>query len=108
MRRLIRRFSDWAQTLLTPAGHHHAVCLPPPGPLQALQIPQPRIAIAETVRAWYEPLDGTANKLVRPYLAAYEFEERASRRRLLGDDSWHATYYAASNPQGIRSQLGAA
>ncbi|WP_158708320.1 MULTISPECIES: hypothetical protein [unclassified Streptomyces] len=29
-----------------------------------------RPAIAPTVRAWYEPIDGSATRLVRPYLTA--------------------------------------
>jgi hypothetical protein len=107
MRRLIRKFSDWAQMLLAPAGHHRADCLPLPGPPQPPQ-PQPRTAIAETVRAWYEPIDGTANALVRPYLAAYEGAERAHLQRLCHNASWHATHEAAPDPQGIHDRLGAA
>jgi hypothetical protein len=108
MRRLIRKFTDWAQMLLAPAGHHRAVCLPLPGPPQALQIPQPRTAIAETVRAWYEPIDGTANALVRPYLVAYECDERAHLQRLRRDASWRATCDVTRDPQGIHPRLGAA
>ncbi|MET9759791.1 hypothetical protein ABZ016_12135 [Streptomyces sp. NPDC006372] len=28
-------------------------------------------AVASTVRVWYEPIDGSATPLVRPYLPAY-------------------------------------
>ncbi|WP_245936331.1 hypothetical protein [Streptomyces cahuitamycinicus] len=39
-------------------------------------------AIAPTVRAWYEPIDGSATPLVRPYLTAHEREEKARLQRL--------------------------
>ncbi|MFG3508160.1 hypothetical protein ACGF5F_21970 [Streptomyces sp. NPDC047821] len=38
-------------------------------------------APAWTVRGWYEPLDGDATALVRPYLRAYEREEAERARQ---------------------------
>lgn len=106
MRRLIRKLTTWAQVFLAPTGRHRADCLPLPSPPQVLQIP--RFRFAETVRAWYEPIDGTATALVRPYLATYECDERAHLQRLGLDALEHATYGVVPDPQGIHSQLGAA
>ncbi|NEA61149.1 hypothetical protein [Streptomyces sp. SID12488] len=106
MRRLIRKLADWAQ-ILAPAGRHRAVCLPLPGPPQTLQVPRPRNAIAETVRAWYQPIDGAATALVRPYLTAYECDERAHLQRRGLDALGHTTYGVVPDPQVIHGRLGA-
>lgn len=108
MRRLIKKLTAWAQAFLAPAGRHRAVCLPLPRPPQVLQIPRPRTSIAETVRAWHEPIDGTTTAIVRPYLATYECDEKAHLQRLGLDALGHATYDVAPDPQDIDSQLRAA
>ena len=108
MRRLIRKLTAWAQVFPAPAGRHRAACLPLPGPPKTLQVPRARTAIAETVRAWYEPIDGTTTALVRPYLAAYECDERAHFQQLRRDTLRHATYDVIPDSQGIYGRLGAA
>jgi hypothetical protein len=73
--------------------------------------PQPgpsRPTIAPTVRHWYEPLDGTATPLIRPYLTAYEREEKARLQRLRRDTLWCATYGIDLDTRDIHACLEAA
>ncbi|GAA2597713.1 hypothetical protein GCM10010304_51010 [Streptomyces roseoviolaceus] len=57
------------------------------------QVVRPTLPLpAPTVRAWYEPIDGSATPLVRPYLTAYEREEKARLQRLRRDTLWLAAY----------------
>lgn len=68
-------------TLRAPRGRHRATtaqkssrCGAPPRPPKR-PAPGPGVTgltLAPTVRRWYEPLDGAANLLVRPYVAVYE------------------------------------
>ncbi len=43
-------------------------------------------------RHWHEPIDGLSTPLVRPYLTAYEHDEKARIQRLRRDILWCATY----------------
>ncbi|MGP4086056.1 hypothetical protein [Streptomyces sp. KR55] len=67
-----------------------------------------RSPTAPTVRPWFEPLDGTDNALVRPYLAAHEREEQARIQRLRRDILWCATYGVDLDTRDIHAALGAA
>ncbi|MFI1409993.1 hypothetical protein ACH4Y0_08785 [Streptomyces sp. NPDC020707] len=64
--------------------------------------------IAESVRRWYEPIDGAATVLVRPYLDAYERGERARVQRLRRDALWCATYGVDLDTRYIHGLLEAA
>ncbi|MER6087281.1 hypothetical protein [Streptomyces bluensis] len=68
----------------------------------------PRPVPAPTVRPWYEPIDGTSTPLVRPYLRAYEREEKARIQRLRRDSLWRATYGVDLDTRDIHAHLGAA
>ncbi|MGW2380758.1 hypothetical protein [Streptomyces sp. YU58] len=67
-----------------------------------------RSAIAPTVRRWYKPIDGSEGLLVRPYLTAYEHEEKARLQRLRRDTLWCATYGVDLDTRDIHAVLGAA
>lgn len=43
-------------------------------------------------RHWHEPIDGLSTPLVRPYLTAYERDEKTRVQRLRRDILWCATY----------------
>ena len=90
MNRWIRRLVDWVRVITAATGCHRAGQLP--SPLLSLP-PHParRPPIALTVQAWYEPIDGASTRLVRPYLAAHECEEKARIQRLRRDTLWCAT-----------------
>lgn len=64
--------------------------------------------LAPTVQAWYEPIDGTTTRLVRPYLAAYEREEKVRLQRLRRDTLWCATYGVDLDTRDIHARLEAA
>ncbi|MFJ4977424.1 hypothetical protein ACIP6X_19085 [Streptomyces coeruleorubidus] len=64
-----------------------------------------RPAIAPTVRAWYEPLDGSATPLVRPYLTAYEREEKAQPQRLRRDTLRIGAYAVGHDTRDIHACL---
>ncbi|MER6011148.1 hypothetical protein [Streptomyces bluensis] len=68
----------------------------------------PRPALAPTVHRWYEPIDGTSTPLVRPYLQAYEREEKSGIQRLRRDTLWCATYGLDLDTRDIHAHLGAA
>ncbi|MDN3293109.1 hypothetical protein QWM81_03410 [Streptomyces ficellus] len=69
----LSRLTNWLRALCAVRrGHHRADGARPAPPPQAPPVTVRRPAA--TVRHWYEPLDGTATALVRPYLRAYEQE----------------------------------
>ena len=105
MRRLIQQLADWVWTFITPTGRHRAECPPAPSPpMRSVSAPL-RAAIAPTVRAWYEPIDGTSTRLVRPYLTAHESEEKARLQRLRRDILWCATYGVDLDTRDIHACL---
>nr|WSY52312.1 hypothetical protein OG999_20785 [Streptomyces sp. NBC_00886] len=67
-----------------------------------------RPTVASTVRAWYEPIDGSATTLVRPYLAAYEREEKARSQRPRCDALRLAAYGIDLDIRAIHACPGAA
>ncbi|MEV6587606.1 hypothetical protein [Streptomyces acidicola] len=91
MRRLVRPLADWASAFIAPAVRDRE---PPPLPRSSPPLPPTPLhtSLASTVRIWYEPIDGTATALVRPYLTAYEREEKARVQRLRRDSLRLATY----------------
>ncbi|MFI1352856.1 hypothetical protein ACH4TV_04610 [Streptomyces sp. NPDC020898] len=92
MRQLTRKLTDWARSLSSPGRHHQRYLLLPRVPPQASRRTKPRVPVAPTVRAWYEPIDGASIALVRPYLTAYEHEETARLQRLGRETPWFAAY----------------
>lgn len=77
----------------------------PQVPPQARRRAKPGLLVAPTVRTWYEPIDGTAIALVRPYLTAYEHEETARLQRLRRDAPWFAAYGVDLDTRDIRRWL---
>lgn len=77
MRPLISRLTARVRLLLAPPDRPHDG---PPSTTPPAPSPEP-FRPAPTVRAWYEPIDGAATALVRPYLRAYEEEEGVRQRR---------------------------
>jgi hypothetical protein len=72
MRKLIRRPVRGSNA---PSGRHRAGRRPTTHDTLRARQPEsvPSYSTpAPTVRHWYEPLDGAANRLVRPYLTAHE------------------------------------
>jgi hypothetical protein len=90
-RTLIRRLG----AVVLPSGRHRArrppkvrpVDMPAGAPAAA-----PSRFRASVARHWNEPIDGTSTPLVRPYLTAYERDEKARIQRLRRDILWCATY----------------
>ncbi|MET9801457.1 hypothetical protein [Streptomyces sp. NPDC006368] len=88
--RLLRWIDRLRSRFAAPRDHRRvpgASAVPPPGP--------PPVTVAgpaPTVRAWYEPLDGSASALVRPYLRAHEREEAHRVRQWRRDVLLVATY----------------
>lgn len=84
LRGLLGSLADCVKVLLAPRGRHragrHVRQVVTASPLVMSAAP-PRPPVAATVRHWYEPLDGGASPLVRPYLVAWEGEERSRSRR---------------------------
>ncbi|MEV7196827.1 hypothetical protein AB0N81_34255 [Streptomyces sp. NPDC093510] len=94
-RALFSRLADYVRAVRAPSGRHragHQARPAPEGTPQVMRTARPRPPLAATVRRWYEPLDGAASRLVRPYLAACEDEERTRLQRLRRDTLWCATY----------------
>lgn len=79
-----------------------------PSALRSEALVLPRPPLAPTVRPWYTPIDGTSTPLVRPYLTAYEHEEKARLQRLRRDTLWCATYGIDLDTRDIHAVLGAA
>ncbi|WP_181802596.1 hypothetical protein [Streptomyces shenzhenensis] len=61
-----------------------------------------------TVRLRDAPIDGASTPLVRPYLTAYEREEKARIQRLRRDTFWCATYGVTLDTRDIYAFPGAA
>ncbi|MGW0708094.1 hypothetical protein ACWD4G_19430 [Streptomyces sp. NPDC002643] len=87
MRNFIRRTAHWLSLLLAPgtgtrrAGHHPVRPSRPPHPTA---VPNPEhLPLHRSPYGLDHPLDGTANRLVRPYLAAHEHEAAQQQRRRL-------------------------
>ncbi|EKX65761.1 hypothetical protein Sipo8835_03445 [Streptomyces ipomoeae] len=102
----IRRLMDWARAFIAPAGRHRIGRLPSPSPPSPPH-PVHRPLIAPTVQPWYEPIDGASTRLVRPYLAAHEREEKARIQRLRRDTLWCATYGVDLDNRDIHAWLEA-
>jgi hypothetical protein len=79
-----------------------------PAALRSETLVLPRPPLAPTARPWYDPIDGTSTPLVRPYLTAYEHEEKARLQRLRRDTLWCATYDVDLDTRDIHAVLGAA
>jgi len=108
---------DYIRVFFTPRGKHR-----PAAPARAMAprrhtrpidrempcsgLPDP--SIAATVRPWFEPIDGAATPLVRPYLHAYERDEKARLQRLRRDTLWYATYGIDLDTRDIHGWLEAA
>lgn len=75
----------------------------PPGRFDA-----PCPAAAPTDRPRCEPIDGASTPLVRPYLTAYEQEEKARIQRLRRDILWCATHGIDLDTRDIHACSGAA
>jgi hypothetical protein len=85
MRHLISQLVSQVRVLLAPGGRHQAECPAPP----------PRADVfrpASSVRAWYEPIDGQATALVRPYPRVHERYDEARAQRQRRRALWFATY----------------
>ncbi|MDX2825419.1 hypothetical protein PV416_31170 [Streptomyces ipomoeae] len=107
MRRLFRQIACWLRVFTVPTGRHRARFRPGPHPPQESQPGPLRALIAPTVQAWYEPIDGASTRLVRPYLAAHEREEKARIQRLRRDTLWCATYGVDLDNRDIHAWLEA-
>lgn len=110
----IAQVLDRIRAFFVPHGRHRpgsaasAVALGCSAPSAVPTAPQPGTShptIAPTVRLWYEPLDGTATPLVRPYLAIYEREEQARLHRLRRDTLWWATYGIDLDTRDVHARL---
>jgi len=111
MRRMIRELANRARAFLAPCGRHRREEPPgflPSDPSRASTRPPSRLPVAATVRTWYEPIDGAATALVRPYLDAYEQGEKARVQRLRRDALWCATYGLDLDTRYIHNRLEAA
>ncbi|WP_254394781.1 hypothetical protein [Streptomyces sp. AC512_CC834] len=90
MRRLISQVTDWLRLFRRPpAGRETTVHQTR---WRADRLMSRRPPLAPTVRHWHEPIDGAATRLVRPYITAYEREEKVRIQRLRRDVLWCATY----------------
>ncbi|WP_217143744.1 hypothetical protein [Streptomyces sp. AC627_RSS907] len=65
-------------------------------------------APAPTVRHWHEPIDGASTPLVRPYLTAYERDEKVRIQRLRRDILRCATYGVDLDVRDIHARSAAA
>ncbi|MFD4528083.1 hypothetical protein ACFWP7_29965 [Streptomyces sp. NPDC058470] len=108
MRRLIRQLANWTRVFIAPIGRHRAGYPLPRVPSQTSPPEPHHTSIAATVRAWYDPIDGAATQLVRPYLHAYERDEKARLQRLRRDTLWWATYGIDLDNRDIHGWLEAA
>jgi hypothetical protein len=108
MRRLIRQLTGWMRPFFTPTARDRDERMPWPADPPVTRSTSPRSTPAPTVRAWCEPIDGSATHLVRPYLTAHEREEEARLQRLRRDTLWLATYGVDLDSRDIHACLGAA
>lgn len=83
----------------------HSRMTPDPHTPARTRFKPPGVQIAPTVRGWYEPIDGAAVVLVRPYLTAHEPDETARLQRLRRDTPWFAAYGVDPNPSDIHRRL---
>jgi hypothetical protein len=108
MRRLIRQLADWMRPFFMWTGRDRDERMPWPVNPPVTRSTVPRTAPAPSVRAWCEPIDGSATLLVRPYLTAHEREEKDRLQRLRRDTLWLATYGVDLDTRDIHAWLGAA
>ncbi|MGA4849377.1 hypothetical protein ACOBQB_25120 [Streptomyces sp. G5(2025)] len=107
-RGLMSRIADYASVFRVPRGRHRAgrkVQQAPKNSPQVMPTARPCPPVAATVRCWHEPLDGAASRLIRPYLAACEDEEKARLQRLRRDTLWCATYGIDLDARNIHRAL---
>lgn len=106
---LVKRAFLRLRGFLAPAGRHRAARRPsgvPPTLSEPVQQGRHRRPdIAPTVQAWYEPIDGSSTRLVRPYLAAHEREEKVWVQWLRRDTLWCATYGVDLDVRDIHAWL---
>ncbi|MEU6507358.1 hypothetical protein [Streptomyces sp. NPDC046942] len=107
----LERAVRWLRRLTSALGRHRADRLSavrspfvPPHQRPASICPIP----APAVRAWDIPIDGASTPLVRPYLDAYEREEKARIQRLRRDILCCATYGIELDTRDIHACLGVA
>lgn len=105
MRRLISQLGNRARGFFVPTGRHRGGRPLTPHPSTPARL---RPLISPTVQAWYEPIDGTTTRLVRPYLTVYERDEEARLQRRRDDTLWSVTHRIDLNTRGIHAQLEAA
>jgi len=117
MLHVIARAVGRVQAFFFPRGRHRsgvAACVAVPKRFASSTIPAgsrsgpPPRHPAPTVRSWYEPLDGADAALLRPYLTAYDHEEKVRLQRLRRDALWLATYGVDLDTRDIHACLGAA
>jgi hypothetical protein len=107
----LKRAARWLRRFTRTSGRRQAnrrsVPQPPfdPPDQQPVSI---RPVPASAVRTWDTPIDGTSTPLVRPYLTAYEREEKARIQRLRRDILWCASYGVDLDTRDIHACLGAA
>ncbi len=105
MRRLISQLGNRAMGFFVPTGRHRGGRPLTPHPSAPARL---RPLISPTVQAWYEPIDGTTTRLVRPYLTAHERDEEARVQRRRDDTLRSATHRIDRNAHDIHAQLEAA
>lgn len=107
----MERTIGWLRRFTVSSGRHRAgrpSAVRPARSASAGRLPSDCSPLAPTVQAWYEPIDGTTTRLVRPYLAAYEREEKVRLQRLRRDTLWCATYGVDLDTRDIHARLEAA
>ncbi|MEU4982689.1 hypothetical protein [Streptomyces sp. NPDC021969] len=77
-------------------------------PRQAARPVSQRPSPTRIVRHWHEPIDGSSTPLVRPYLTAYERDEKERVQRLRRDVLWCATYGVDLDTRDIHACSAAA
>jgi hypothetical protein len=108
MRRLLRQITSFVREFITPVGRHRARRALSEAPRHTPPTGPPHTPIAPTVRTWYEPIDGATTPLVRPYLHAYEHDEKTRLQRLRREALWYATYGIDLDTRDIHNWLEAA
>jgi hypothetical protein len=103
VRRLIRKLVGWVRLFCASATQSTELRMSLPVPRQVVRPTSPLPAL--TVRAWYEPIDGYATPLVRPYLTAHEREEKARPQRLRRDPLRLAAYGVDLDARDIHACL---